>query len=108
MTTSTKTKLGLVAAFYAQYGLTLRLTSGDRSVEEQDRLYRAGRTRLKGGESYHNFGRAADLVPGSKWPANVTLSTSFRHIAAVCTAAGLQAVIERDHVHAENEDQVEQ
>ena len=51
-------------------GATLRITQGERSYEEQDALFAQGRTtdgdrvtNARGGESYHNFGRAIDVVP---------------------------------------------
>lgn len=108
MTESLKTKLGMMARIYAGWGYTLRLTSGDRTHKQQDALFAAGKTRLRGGESLHNFGRAADLVPGSKWPRKtVDLATSFRSIAAVARACDLEAVVEPDHVHVEDPENVE-
>ncbi len=50
-------------------GVALLVTQGLRSWEEQDALYAQGRTRpgkivthARGGESYHNFGLAFDVV----------------------------------------------
>ena len=50
-------------------GLALLVTQGLRSWEEQDALYALGRTRpgkivthARGGQSYHNFGLAFDIV----------------------------------------------
>ena len=50
-------------------GVQLRVTTGYRSIEEQNRLYQQGRTTFgqivtwaKGGESYHNYGLAFDVV----------------------------------------------
>lgn len=50
-------------------GIALRITSGFRSIAEQDKLYAQGRTtaggivtNAKGGSSYHNFGLAIDVV----------------------------------------------
>jgi len=47
----------------------LRVTSGLRTIKEQNKLYGQGRTRpgkvvtnAKGGKSYHNFGLAVDIV----------------------------------------------
>jgi len=58
-------------------GITITLTSGYRSPEEQDKLYAQGRTtsgnivtQAKGGQSLHNFGVAFDICPlqnGSQW-----------------------------------------
>jgi peptidoglycan L-alanyl-D-glutamate endopeptidase CwlK len=53
----------------AAAGLPLLITQGLRSWEEQDALYAQGRTtpgrivtRARGGQSYHNFGLAFDVV----------------------------------------------
>ena len=57
----------------AQRGLGVMVTQGIRSWEEQDALYAKGRTvppvgpqhrvtKAKGGQSYHNFGLAFDIV----------------------------------------------
>jgi len=50
-------------------GITLRITSGYRSVTEQDRLFAQGRTasgrkvtNARGGQSWHNYGLAIDVV----------------------------------------------
>lgn len=59
-------------------GIILRVTQGMRSIAEQDELYASGRTRsgkivtkAKGGQSYHNYGLAVDLVElvnnGADW-----------------------------------------
>lgn len=49
--------------------ITLRITMGYRTIKEQNDLYAQGRTkpgsivtRAKGGQSFHNFGLAVDLV----------------------------------------------
>ena len=51
------------------YGYTLRISSGFRTVEEQNELYNQGRTvnghiitEAQGGKSIHNFGFAVDMV----------------------------------------------
>jgi peptidoglycan LD-endopeptidase CwlK len=53
----------------AQAGLALLITQGYRSYAEQDSLYAQGRTtpgrivtNARGGQSYHNFGLAFDIV----------------------------------------------
>ncbi|XID96233.1 M15 family metallopeptidase [Paenibacillaceae bacterium WGS1546] len=53
----------------AKIGIGIRITDGFRSVEEQDALYRQGRTadgpivtQVKGGQSYHNYGLAIDFA----------------------------------------------
>ncbi len=52
-----------------ELGITLRLSSGLRSFAAQNKLYASGRTtpgqiltHSKGGESYHNYGLAFDVV----------------------------------------------
>jgi len=54
----------------SELGLQLRISDGYRSFAQQDALYRQGRTApgpvvtsVQGGESYHNFGLAFDIVP---------------------------------------------
>ena len=75
-------------------GFKLRVTSSYRDYAEQNKLYAQGRTspgaivtNAKGGQSYHNFGLALDVVPlvagvpdwqTSQWP----------QIAAIGKAAG--------------------
>ncbi|UOQ46532.1 M15 family metallopeptidase [Halobacillus salinarum] len=53
----------------ADKGITIVITDGFRSEEEQDRLYEQGRskegdvvTNVKGGGSYHNYGLAIDFA----------------------------------------------
>ncbi|RDY84088.1 M15 family metallopeptidase [Bacillus amyloliquefaciens] len=50
-------------------GITVVITEGFRSIEEQNELYRQGRSKkgnivtyAKGGESYHNYGLAIDFA----------------------------------------------
>lgn len=50
-------------------GITLRITQGLRTIDEQNALYAQGRTKpgkivtkARGGQSYHNYGLAIDLV----------------------------------------------
>lgn len=57
-------------------GIKLRVTDGFRTFKEQDELYAKGRTKpgkivtnAKGGQSYHNYGLAVDVVPMvNGWP----------------------------------------
>ncbi len=45
-------------------GIRLRITSGYRSWVEQNRLFdQGGLTNARGGQSWHNYGLAADVVP---------------------------------------------
>lgn len=53
----------------AEKGISIVITDGFRSAEDQDKLYEKGRstegtivTYAKGGESYHNFGLAVDFA----------------------------------------------
>lgn len=52
-----------------ELNITLRISQGLRTIAEQNALYAQGRTvkgsivtNAKGGQSYHNFGLAVDLV----------------------------------------------
>ena len=71
----------LIVALLAELklrGINCVVTSGRRTIAEQDTLYAQGRTtkgsivtKAKGGQSPHNFGLAADLCPldpsGNLW-----------------------------------------
>jgi len=53
----------------AEKGISIVITDGFRSAEDQDKLYEKGRsaegsivTYARGGESYHNFGLAVDFA----------------------------------------------
>lgn len=53
----------------SQFDITLRISQGLRTFPEQDAIYAQGRTKpgtivtkAKGGQSYHNYGLAIDLV----------------------------------------------
>jgi len=63
-------KIRLMAADLAAQGITIRVTQGLRTWEEQQALYDQGRsapgsivTNAEPGYSYHNFGLAVDVVP---------------------------------------------
>ena len=62
-------KLDTFEAELLKKGIRVKLVSGYRSPEEQDRLYAQGRTKpgrvvtnARGGYSWHNFGLAADYA----------------------------------------------
>lgn len=62
-------KSDTLTAQAADRGIEIAITSGFRSREEQDRLYRQGRedsgnivTNARGGQSYHNYGLAIDFA----------------------------------------------
>src|SRR5262245_1068586 len=100
MTKTMRDRLAAFIRWYARFGLSVRITSTDRTFAEQDKLFAQGKTKLRGGQSLHNFGLAADVIPGDVWP-DVSRSESFAHLAAVGTLLGFQAVQESDHVHLE-------
>jgi peptidoglycan LD-endopeptidase CwlK len=70
----------LLAAQLALQSVTIRVTQGLRSFEEQDTLYQQGRTtsgrvvtNAPAGHSWHEFGLAVDVVPMDPLPDwNVT------------------------------------
>ena len=51
-----------INAAETELGMRLRVTSGWRSIDEQDALYAQGRSPVSGGRSYHNYGLAIDVV----------------------------------------------
>ena len=58
-----------INALEDELGRKMRVTSGFRSIAEQEQLYAQGRTapgnvvtQVKGGRSYHNYGLAIDIV----------------------------------------------
>ena len=59
----------IIEAAEGELGITLRVTYGLRTMQEQATLYAQGRTtpgkkltNAKPGQSYHNYGLAVDLV----------------------------------------------
>lgn len=63
-------KLKAHIALCKKRGITFRVTSAYRSIEEQDKLYAQGRTKpgqvvtnARGGHSFHNWRVAYDVVP---------------------------------------------
>lgn len=63
-------KVKTMAANLAAQGITLIVSQGLRTIEQQDALYAQGRTapgkivtNAKGGQSWHNFGCAVDCDP---------------------------------------------
>lgn len=62
-------KANALEAAAAKKGIVILITDGYRSAEEQNALYRQGRsdpgaivTNAKGGDSYHNYGLAVDFA----------------------------------------------
>lgn len=85
----------LLAAHEA--GLDVGLHQGFRSWEEQDRLYAKGRTtpgpkvtNAKGGESWHNYGLAADIVFRVKGKWSWTESHPWDQLGALGKELGLE------------------
>lgn len=69
LTADTQMKVRQLLAMLAAKGLYFAVTLALRSVADQDKLYSIGRTKpgdkvtnARGGYSWHNFGRAVDLV----------------------------------------------
>ncbi len=63
-------RIDIIIALAKKEKYDLRVTSGFRSVDEQNKLYAKGRTapgkrvtNARGGQSFHNFGLACDLAP---------------------------------------------
>ncbi len=88
-------------------GLDFWLTMGFRSFEQQNGLYAIGRTvpghivtNAKGGESWHNFGLAADYAcdahpekPGLQptWDMTIpSVRAAYAHYGAVALGCGLE------------------
>lgn len=68
-----------------QEGLDILIYCGYRSSDEQNTLYRQGRetsgkivTNARGGQSFHNYGRAIDFVPLKNGKANWGDTKSYK------------------------------
>lgn len=79
-----------------ELGIQLRVTQGFRSFAEQDALYAQGRTapgdvvtNARGGQSYHNFGLAFDVVE-VRADGSVNWDTDWNAIGRVGEAMGLE------------------
>ncbi len=81
-------------------GTFILVVSGMRTAEEQNALYAQGRTttgkivtNAKAGQSMHNYGLAADIVPyttGNSGQINWNAATpQFQHMVAAMKAQGL-------------------
>jgi hypothetical protein len=85
------------------YGYTLRISSGFRTVEEQDQLYNQGRTinghivtEAPGGKSIHNYGFAVDVV--DRWHE---YNIDWKKLGKIATFCGLEPSDEGDISHFE-------
>lgn len=88
----------------AVYGYTLRISSGFRTVAEQDELYNQGRTvnghivtEALGGKSIHNFGFAVDVV--DRWKE---YNVNWDRITKMAEYCGLEPSGEGDVSHFEH------
>jgi len=86
------------------YGYTLRISSGFRSIEEQNQLYEQGRTvnghivtEAPGGRSIHNFGLAIDIV--DRWRG---YDIDFDKLGKIGEYCGLEHGDDGDVAHFEN------
>jgi len=92
-------KVRQMADLLAKEGITIRVTQGLRTWDEQAELYAKGRsepgeivTNAPPGSSYHNYGLAVDVVPmtgvGPNWDPT---HPAWRRIISVGTSVGLQS-----------------
>ncbi|MCP4440356.1 MAG: hypothetical protein GY810_15530 [Aureispira sp.] len=74
----------------SQLGLKIRVTSALRTVAEQDALFKKGGvTKARGGQSYHNYGLAIDIVEIAGGKA-LWSNPNWGKIAAVGKALGFE------------------
>jgi peptidoglycan LD-endopeptidase CwlK len=90
----------LIKKAYSE-GITIIITQGLRTIEEQNRLYAQGRTKpgkivtnARGGYSYHNFGLAfdfcvCDVVKGSLAP-NWKVDRRWLRVGQIGKSLGLE------------------
>ena len=86
------------------YGYTLRVSSGFRSIEEQNQIYQQGRvvnghivTEAQGGRSIHNFGFAVDVV--DRWEE---YDIDFDKLGKIAEYCGLEHGDDGDSAHFEH------
>lgn len=91
-----------------QLGVTLRIVQGLRTIEEQDALYAKGRskpgnkvTNAKGGQSYHNYGLAIDLVEikdgKAKWDFDYELLLPFANKYGFKWGGLFKTIVDKPH-----------
>lgn len=93
------------------FNLKFRVVQGLRTIAEQDAIYAQGRTKpgqivtkAKGGQSYHNYGLAIDIVP-FKDPRTLDWDFNFHQLKTFAEKHGLQCGIDfpsPDPDHFEN------
>lgn len=87
--------IDFIDACEKETGLTFRIVQGLRTIQEQNDLYAIGRTkdvdkpvvtRAKGGQSFHNYGLAIDIVPIVNGKADWDFD--FNNLLHIATAFG--------------------
>jgi peptidoglycan L-alanyl-D-glutamate endopeptidase CwlK len=80
-------------------GLKILVYCGYRSNEDQDKLYKHGRTiegkiitNAKGGQSFHNYGRAIDYVPVKNGETSWDDTTSYLKAQRIAKEFGLRPI----------------
>ena len=102
-------KLTLFEKKLAANGIKVIFTCGYRSIEEQNRLYAAGRTKpgkkvtnARGGYSWHNFGLAADyafVVNGKvTWDGPWSLFGKTARECGLDWGGDFKTILDRPHV----------
>lgn len=95
-------KIRAMAGSLIESGIEIRVVQGLRTVEQQNALYAQGRTapgnkvtNAQGGHSWHNFGLAADCVPGIRGAAKWTPNWDAKHpdFAAMIAAGEAQGLV---------------
>ena len=79
-------------------GINLKIISGTRTYEEQNKLFRQGRygnpgrriTNARGGRSNHNFGIAWDVAIFSQSGRYLTANTHYDELAEIVEAEGVE------------------
>lgn len=81
-------------------GIEVLITSGFRSIDEQNEIYKQGRrgiageqivTKAKGGQSAHNYGLAIDFVPLKNGVPNWTVDATWRKCVEIGKEIGFQS-----------------
>lgn len=96
----------------AHFNLKFRVVQGLRTFAEQDAIYAQGRTapgkivtKAKGGQSYHNYGLAIDIVPFTTDGKNLNWNFDFEKLKPFAEKHGMQCGIDfssPDPDHFEN------
>ncbi|AZS49230.1 peptidoglycan L-alanyl-D-glutamate endopeptidase precursor [Bacillus phage vB_BpsS-140] len=93
-----ETTLEVIKRAFAE-GIRVQISSGYRSIADQDKLYAQGRTtsgsivtNARGGQSYHNFGLAVDyfLVSADGKTALWTINAEWRRVATIAKSLGFE------------------